>query len=200
MVIMQEQLVLVQYSLKSGQKRCFDDSHVSHHILLLFMTIPKVKYQEFLIPYGDWSGHIGHLADGLKVFMADWILVKEMVIMMGCLSLQVLLILQSQIHTFAKIKVTLLLFILVTTKVRLITSWFKRGILDVLKMRSKYHMKIVHHVSCWFVTSGPFRRGVLQHMPSPTHVPMKLLTMRFYFMIASIWSRYVPILMLLLNR
>ena len=48
------------------------------------MTIPKVKYQEFLIPYGDWSGHIGHL---------DWILVKEMVIMMGCLSLQVLLIL-----------------------------------------------------------------------------------------------------------
>ena len=57
------------------------------------MTIPKVKYQEFLIPYGDRSGHIGHLADGLKVFMADWILVKEMVIMMGCLSLQVLLIL-----------------------------------------------------------------------------------------------------------
>ena len=28
------------------------------------MTMPKVKYQEFLIPYGDWNGHIGHLADG----------------------------------------------------------------------------------------------------------------------------------------
>lgn len=45
-----------------------------------------------------------------------------------------LLILQSHIHTSINVKITLLLFILITTKVILIISLFKIGLLDVLKM------------------------------------------------------------------
>ena len=122
--------VLSVYAPQSGLDQSTKDAFYDD----LQSVLTKVKDHEFLIPCGDWNGHIGHLAEGFEGVHGGYGFGERNIEGERLLEFASSFDLAVTNSFFRKRLVILLLSNLVTIKVRLIISLCENVTLNVLKM------------------------------------------------------------------
>ena len=102
-----------------------------HQKCISQIAMTNIKDQELLLTSGNWDGHIGHLAKCFEGIHEGVVFGERN--MMGDILIKFASSFNLVVTNFysANIRVTFVLFNLVTIKVRMIISWFKKMILDV---------------------------------------------------------------------
>ena len=102
-----------------------------HQKCISQIAMTNVKDQELLLTCGNWDGHIGQLAQCFEGIHEGVVFGERN--MMGDILIKFASSFNLVVTNFysANIRVTFVLFNLVTIKVRMNISWFKKMILDV---------------------------------------------------------------------